>query len=85
MDYDVLDLKEDFDIEVFKTLINLVNDDFKLSLSSLEKRPIKRETNYVEVGERIQIFNFFLKKLKLDNKSNEVNEQIKIHTHKILK
>jgi hypothetical protein len=66
----LIELKDDFEIETFKTLANFLNDDINQALNSLESRRRTRgQSNNGAMGERIQLFNLFLKKLKHDQKN----------------
>jgi len=68
----LIELKDDFEIETFRTLVNFLNDDISQALNSLESRRRTRgqsNNNNGAMGERIQIFNLFLKKLKHDQKN----------------
>jgi len=67
----LIELKDDFEIETFRTLVNFLNDDISQALNSLESRRRTRgqSNNNGAVGERIQIFNLFLKQLKHDQKN----------------
>jgi hypothetical protein len=72
MNSDVLDLEDEFEMETFRTLVNILNDDFKSLLNSVEAKlkatkSVKSESNC----DTIQILDFFLKKLKHNNQNEK--------------
>lgn len=72
MNSDVLDLEDEFEMETFRMLVNILNDDFKSLLNSVETKlkatkSVKSESNC----ETIQILDFFLKKLKYNNQNEK--------------
>jgi hypothetical protein len=74
-DDDFVDLKSEFEIETFKIVVNFLQDDLNETLKKIEVKashqrdPHKNtQFNSALVSQRIEIFKYFLKRMKQDHK-----------------